>query len=59
MTTGPDGEDLDVAARVGEIRGRYGPDHLVTRFIIRAEPHLVAAARRTENRLSAAAQPVR
>jgi HD domain len=58
MTTGPDGEDVDVPARLGEIRMRYGPDHVVTRFILSAEPLLVAATRRTQERLNAAAQPI-
>jgi putative nucleotidyltransferase with HDIG domain len=51
MTTGPDGQDYEVEDRLREIRGRYGPDHIVTRFIVRAEPVLVAAVRRTEGRL--------
>jgi hypothetical protein len=56
MTTGPDGQDLDVLDRLSEIRQRYGPDHVVTRFWARAEPTLVDAVRRTENLL--AAQPM-
>ncbi|MFI5491345.1 HD domain-containing protein [Actinoplanes sp. NPDC051859] len=52
MTTGPDGESLDVADRLNEVRRRYGPDHLVTRFWDRAEPTLIDAVRRTELRLS-------
>jgi hypothetical protein len=53
MTTGPDGQDYEVTARLNEIRSRYGPDHVVTRFIARAEPEIVAAVRRTEGRLRA------
>jgi putative nucleotidyltransferase with HDIG domain len=56
MTTGPDGQDLDVMVRLAEIRKRYGPDHLVTRFWWRAEPALVEAVQRTEVLL--AAQPI-
>ncbi|MGK5440743.1 HD domain-containing protein [Micromonospora sp. URMC 105] len=56
MTTGPDGQDLRVEARLAEIRLRYGPDHLVTRFWQRAEPALMASVRRTEARM--AAQPM-
>ncbi|MEV5767170.1 HD domain-containing protein [Micromonospora sp. NPDC052213] len=56
MTTGPDGQDLQVEARLAEIRERYGPDHLVTRFWYRAEPALMASVRRTEARM--AAQPM-
>jgi putative nucleotidyltransferase with HDIG domain len=52
MTTGPDGQDFDVADRLAEIRSRYGPDHVVTRFIKRAEPTILEAARRTEKRLA-------
>jgi len=58
MTTGPDGQDFDVTVRLGEIRARYGPEDVVTRFIIRAEPSIVAAVRRTEERLNAAVQPM-
>lgn len=53
MTTGPDGQDFDAAYRLREIRSRYGPDHLVTRFITKAEPEILAAVRRTEDRLPA------
>jgi predicted hydrolase (HD superfamily) len=52
MTTGPDGQDVDVLERLAEIRRRYGPDHVVTRFWARAEPTLVDAVRRTESRLA-------
>jgi hypothetical protein len=59
MTTGPDGQGFEVSVRLGEIQARYGPDDVVTRFIIRAEPEIVAAVRRTEERLRAAtAQPM-
>jgi hypothetical protein len=52
MTTGPDGQDFEVLERLAEIRSRYGPDHLVTRFIVRAEPEMVAAVQRTQSRLA-------
>jgi hypothetical protein len=59
MTTGPDGQDLDIHERLAEVRSRYGPDHLVTRFWTRAEPDIVAVVRRTEERLAAAgSQPM-
>ncbi|MEV0811410.1 HD domain-containing protein [Micromonospora sp. NPDC050200] len=59
MTTGPDGQDFDVNDRLAEIRSRYGPDHLVTRFITRAEPEIVASVRRTQGRLAGfVAQPM-
>ena len=51
MTTGPDGERLAVAGRLDEIRKRYGPGHIVTRFVDRAESQIMAAVRRTEDRL--------
>ncbi|SBT69189.1 HD domain-containing protein [Micromonospora sediminicola] len=52
MTTGPDGQDFAVLDRLAEIRSRYGPEHLVTRFIKRAEPEMVAAVQRTQRRLA-------
>jgi hypothetical protein len=56
MTTGPDGQDLGAEDRLAEIRQRYGPDDLVTRFWWKAEPVLMDAVRRTQQRL--AAQPM-
>ncbi|MFI2710061.1 HD domain-containing protein [Micromonospora sp. NPDC018662] len=53
MTTGPDGQDLTVDERLAEIRERYGPDDLVTRFWVKAEAPLLEAVRRTEERLTA------
>jgi hypothetical protein len=53
MTTGPDGQDLTVDQRLAEIRERYGPDDLVTRFWVKAEAPLLEAVRRTEERLTA------
>jgi hypothetical protein len=52
ITTSPDGEPVDVAERIAEIKHRYGPDHLVTRFISLATPDLLAAVDRTEQLLS-------
>ena len=43
MTTGPQGQDVTVEDRLEEICVRYGPDEVVTRFINRARPALVAA----------------
>jgi putative nucleotidyltransferase with HDIG domain len=54
MTTGPDGEPLPVSERLNEVRSRYGPAHVVTRFVDRAEHEIVAAVRRTEERLEKA-----
>ncbi|MET7468417.1 HD domain-containing protein [Micromonospora sp. NPDC005599] len=53
MTTGPDGQDLTVDERLAEIRERYGPDDLVTRFWMKAEAPLREVVRRTEERLTA------
>jgi putative nucleotidyltransferase with HDIG domain len=57
MTTGPDGQDVEVGDRLAEVRTRYGMDHVVTRFWARAEPALLAAVHRFEARL-ASAQPM-
>ena len=54
MTTGPDGIHVDARDRLAEIRSRYGSGHLVTRFISRAEPDILAAVDRTERAMSAA-----
>jgi hypothetical protein len=48
MTTGPDGQPMQVGERLKEIRARYGPDHLVTRFINRAHTEIIRAVERTE-----------
>ncbi|NDU75682.1 HD domain-containing protein [Actinomadura sp. DSM 109109] len=49
MTTTPDGNPVSVDARLAEIRNRYGPRHLVTRSISRAQSHLVQAVRDVEH----------
>ena len=36
------------AERIAEIKRRYGPGHLVTRFVTEAAPDLLAAVVRTE-----------
>ncbi|WP_019631090.1 HD domain-containing protein [Actinomadura atramentaria] len=55
MTTSPDGEQLPVEQRIAEIQARYGPGHLVSRFITAASPTLVEAV----NRVEGALRPVR
>jgi len=55
MTTGPDGSYVRPADRLVEIRGRYGPDHEVTRFVERAASEILTTAGRVEEML--AAQP--
>jgi sirohydrochlorin ferrochelatase len=54
MTTTPDGTPTNVADRIAEIQQRYGPDEVVSRFIVAARPELEAAVERTEARLRAA-----
>lgn len=54
MTTGPDGQHFEVGERLDEIRSRYGAEHLVTRFINRAQGELVAAVERTQARVAQA-----
>jgi hypothetical protein len=55
--TGPGGERLSPDERWAEIRRRYGPEHLVTRFLDVAEPTLRAAVERTRARMDAAGVP--
>jgi hypothetical protein len=52
MTTGPDGDYVRPADRLVEIRGRYGPDHEVTRFIELAATEILTTAARVEKLLS-------
>jgi hypothetical protein len=59
MTTGPDGQQFEVGERLAEIRQRYGPGHIVTRFIDRAQGEMLAAVGRTEARIAAAREPSR
>jgi hypothetical protein len=52
ITTSPDGEPVDATERIAEIKHRYGPGHMVTRFISLATPDLLAAVDRTEQLLN-------
>jgi hypothetical protein len=52
MTSGPDGQDMSVVARLDEIVSRYGEDHGVARFVRRAMPVILGAARRVETQLA-------
>jgi predicted hydrolase (HD superfamily) len=52
MTTGPDGDYVRPADRLVEIRGRYGPDDEVTRFVERAASQILATAARVEELLA-------
>ncbi len=51
LTTGPTGETITVEDRLCDVKQRYGPDHLVHRFITIAEERLLAAARRAEAKI--------
>ncbi|QGK71195.1 HD domain-containing protein [Allosaccharopolyspora coralli] len=53
LSTTPHGQKVDARARIAEIQDRYGPDHLVTEFITKASPELLAAVDRTQVRLDA------
>ena len=52
LTTSPDGEPVQAEDRIAEIKERYGPGHIVTRFITEASPELLAAVERTDRRLA-------
>ena len=59
MTTSPDGELVEPDDRLAEIQARYGPGDVVTRFIDRARPDILAAVARTRERQAAVdAQPM-
>jgi HD domain len=45
MTTTPDGHRVSMDERISEIRERYGPDSIVTRFTYKAEPLLMSSVR--------------
>ncbi|MFI6321552.1 HD domain-containing protein [Nonomuraea sp. NPDC050556] len=53
MTTGPDGQQLDVADRLAEIHSRYGPGHLVTRSITASTPCILASVGAVQSALAA------
>ena len=48
LTTSPDGRPVSALERIAEIKERYGPGDLVTRFITDASCELLAAVQRTE-----------
>ncbi len=54
MVTGPTGERMTVEERLAEIEARYASDDVVADFVRHARPELIAAVRRTEDRLKAA-----
>jgi HD superfamily phosphodiesterase len=51
MTTDPSGNIISVHDRLAEIRERYGPASIVTKFTYAAEPCLLASVARTSGRL--------
>ena len=55
MTTDPSGNMVSVHDRLAEIRERYGPDSIVTRFTRNAERCLIASVERTDRRLLSSA----
>lgn len=52
LTTSPDGHRVSASRRMAEIKERYGPGHVVTRFITEGEPELLEAVHRTEHLLA-------
>jgi hypothetical protein len=54
VTTGPDGDQVDVERRIAEILTRYGPDDVVHRAIARAAPDLRRQAEEIGSVLGAA-----
>jgi hypothetical protein len=46
LTTTPDGRLVSVGNRISEIRERYGPDSIVTRFTYKAEPRFMSSVRK-------------
>lgn len=55
LNTTPDGDKIDARERIAEIKHRYGPEHLVTEFITKGSPELLAAVDRTQRRADALA----
>jgi hypothetical protein len=53
ITTGPDGDHVDVQARLADIRRRYPPDHPVSRAVRRSSPVFIESVREIEARLNA------
>jgi hypothetical protein len=54
LTTGPDGESVTYAARIEEIRRRYGRDHEVTRAIELGKPDIAGCCERMLARIAVA-----
>jgi HD domain len=58
MTTTPSGGLVSVHGRLSEIRERYGPHSVVTRFTLKAESSLISSVWRTVDRLHASLQAI-
>jgi hypothetical protein len=58
MTTTPGGGMVSVQDRLAEIRERYGPQSLVTRFTFKAESSLISSVSRTVWRLQSVLRSV-
>jgi hypothetical protein len=52
MTTGPDGQCMTFAERMGEVRERYGPNHYVTKALDAGMAERQAAVLRSEQWLT-------
>ncbi|MET8519768.1 HDIG domain-containing metalloprotein [Nocardioides sp. NPDC004968] len=57
MTNGPAGDPVAASDRLDEIEVRYGPDHLVTRFIRKARPEILGSVSRVQDRLAGVPRP--
>lgn len=53
VTTGPDGDSVDVQERIADILERYGPDHPVGRALQKARASYLESVREIEARLAA------
>jgi hypothetical protein len=53
VTTGPDGNSVDVHERIADILDRYGPDHPVGRALRKARASYIESVREIEARLAA------
>ncbi len=51
LTTGPAGQAMTLRERIDEVRGRYGPEPLVTEALDQATPDLRWVVQRTEERI--------
>ncbi|WP_415854297.1 HD domain-containing protein [Sinomonas sp. G460-2] len=54
LTVGPEGERVEVEARITEILSRYPDRHPVNRAVMRSSPALLAAAERVKRLIAAA-----